>query len=275
MDEVRIESWKAFQDEVAKLFEARRIAMSAADGRIHSEWLFRGQSQASWPLRTTLERWAGRPRTSMSTYHGHVSGILDELQSYSGHRWAIPSPPAYSSMLLEDDNWVPPLPDPLYELLVYLRHHGFPSPLLDWTASPYVAAFFAFRSADIERDVAIYSYQEYAGLGKTAWGGAPRILTLGSHVTAHERHYRQQCEYTIAIEKIGLDRSYCPHEEVFQQSKDEGERQDLLRKYVLPGGLRAEVLHYLRLHNVTAYTLFGTTESLMESLATQRFILSP
>ena len=159
---------------------------------------------------------------------------------------------------------------PSYQFMVYLRHHGFPSPLLDWTKSPYIALHFAYADSLPDIDVAVYAYISLPEGGKSGWGGAPAITEQGSYVTAHARHFRQQAAYTVCVEGEGHKLTYCSHEKVFQSGN---ERHDLLRKYILPSKLRVEVLRRLRLMNINTYSLFASEEGLMHALAVDEITL--
>src|SRR5260221_6460442 len=159
---------------------------------------------------------------------------------------------------------------PGYEYMTYLRHYSFPSPLLDWSKSQYVAAYFAFRNlnSNVEK-VAIYAYLEYTGIkgGRIA---SANIITRDKKVNSHNRHLLQQSCYSICTSGEKDDAYYCCHEDVFSRGS---KRQDFLWKFTLPYREQSEVLKILDSHNINAYSLFGSEESLMETEFLRGFFL--
>ncbi|WP_054773445.1 FRG domain-containing protein [Methylogaea oryzae] len=107
-------------------------------------------------LDTTLSR--EYPKLNrLSDYYHLISKIKPEVEVFTNHIWpnidvvAIERRlEAYDSLRLDFL--------PVCEYLIYLRHHGFPSPFLDWSRSLYVAAFFAFQKAEADR-VAVFVSQ--------------------------------------------------------------------------------------------------------------------
>jgi len=159
-----------------------------------------------------------------------------------------------------------------YSYMAHLRHHGFPSPLLDWTRSPYIAAYFAFAGPEHD-EVAIFVYSERPNRIKVGGSDEPAIVTLGPIVSTHKRHFAQQSRYTICVTfDVSKGWKFTPHQHVFDLGRD---TQDLLWKVVIPASERAKVLTLLDGFNLNQFTLFGSEESLMETLAIRHIDLAP
>jgi hypothetical protein len=130
-------SWEHFESFVRVLDDPDR-------DRSDEIW-FRGQSDAQWPLYTTLER-RSKKITAVRDYLRVISEIKPTVETFTGIDFQLPSLEKMDKHCREYDRF----DSFLFKSAKYmaqLRHGGFPSPLLDWTNSPYVAAYFAFSRA--------------------------------------------------------------------------------------------------------------------------------
>jgi hypothetical protein len=266
MDEINLDSWAAFEEQLQKL-ENERFKK-----RSKSKFLYRGQEDHCFDLLSTLER-NRQEGISIKEYHHLISVVKPQIESFTGGNWNILSYPESINKWLEENDTVIPHAfgcsrefQDTYSYMAYLRHYGFPSPMIDWTASPYVAAYFAFRRVlPSIKKVSIYVFLESTSEIELKSGSSsePTIYKLGPYVKSDRRHFIQQSQYTICVLHDGEWR-YEPHEKAFARCTPD---QDVLWKYNIPYSERLKVLMLLDSYNINALSLFGSAEGLMETMA--------
>lgn len=253
-------TWNDFKEAIRdEAPTSSRFRVNKADGS--ARLLYRGQANSEWKLQTTLER-AGYPTRLLNRYMQDC----DSARRFLGNM--VPCNVEFDpkvSMSYDDVR----IHFPNYEYAGYLRHHGFPSPLLDWTESPFVAAFFAFRSIEAGvQSVSIYGYQSDTGHGRGGVDGIAQIETLGPFASIHERHVAQQCWYTWCFREENEKVLICPHEEGFAASQsDFHPDQDVITKWDIRASERDVVLADLFQMNITPFSLFRTIDSAAETAA--------
>jgi hypothetical protein len=260
--QIRLKSWEEFAEFASQFDEPRRSPWD--------EVWFRGQADAQWRLHTTLER-RSRRVTKASAYLGLISEIKPAIEVFTGSEFKMPTGQEIERRCREYDlfQWF------LLEAITYmahLRHGGFPSPLLDWTSSPFVAAYFAFSKAKDAHEVAVFAYRERPDNIKFEGGNRPNIFSFGPLLKTHKRHFRQQSRYTACLEfQNNNEWHFVPHESVYGQKNER--RQDLLWKMILPATERRKVLRHFDKFNLNEFSLFDSEEGLLEMLATRVFDL--
>ena len=108
--------------------DLRRIEDLTQSGK----WIFRGQRDLGWPLRTSLERACEGFNGDLSRHGAQLEQILLREFQRRFHHYRADVP--HQGAVLE---W-----------LAYMQHFGAPTRLLDWTYSLHVAAYFALEAPD-------------------------------------------------------------------------------------------------------------------------------
>lgn len=265
METEKLKSWAEFKTRISDIEEGLAKYKAKAGGYF-SHPLFRGLTKDSWKLETSLER-VGHREMSIKQYHRITASAHRLIGNIGMRKHEFNESPA-----LDYDAITRGLPN--YEFLGYLRHHGFPSPLLDWSRSPYVAAYFAYKDkpTDDGSPVAIYLYVEAMGQGKSSAPAQGGIHTLGLWAAIHERHLTQQCEYTFCCKTVGEEVFFCPHGDALA-SNDHNQwmLQDFLIRFTLPASERTAALQDLNQMNITPFSLFASEEALIATAAMMLF----
>lgn len=250
-----LESWEEFEAELRKFEDPTR--------KPWDEVWFRGQANAKWSLQTTLERRSAKIG-AVRAYLNLIAEIKPAIETFMGATFDMPNLQNIENSCREYDHFERVLRES-YTYMAHLRHGGFPSPLLDWTSSPYVAAYFAFSGARHDGEVAIHAYRERPVNIKVSGSDSPQIISFGPIIKTHRRHFRQQSRYTACVRYTNGQWYFVAHDSVFGM-KDNLE-QDLLWKINIPAKERLKALRYLDKFNLNEFTLFDSEEGLLEMLA--------
>ena len=276
MTTITCDSWSDFITRIRKI---RRDAGPPDEGHV----LFRGQANAEWSLLTTLERRVPNREFTVVEYAQIALACAHKLKSETHRTWDMITNAELQEWSEGARKFQFNIELPCYPYMVYLRQHGFASPLLDWTESPFVAAYFAFHEpAPAKGHAAVYVYREFPNDDsvKVMSLNEALISLLGPSVETHPRHFAQQAWYTICgkwddtttLMESPRGHVIRPHSEVFAIGR---QNQDVLVQLRIPRSERRTALEFLKDANINHFTLFRTEDALVRAVDVDAFDLSP
>ncbi|MCU7843751.1 MAG: FRG domain-containing protein [Candidatus Thiodiazotropha sp. (ex Monitilora ramsayi)] len=230
-------TWEEYKEIVSKYTE--------------NSFIYRGQRK-TWRLRTAFHRHGRYDLTRFLTLD--IPTLHKNLSAKTKHIFNLEIPSENGAF---------------FNLV---QHHGYPTPLLDWTHSPYVAAFFAFHklpkettSKDGRVRILIFDKE----LWENHWKQLQVLNTAGLHLSINEflaiendRLVPQQAVTTITnIDDI----------ESYIQNKEKIRKCQYLRAIDIDATERNKVLKELAHMGITAGSLFPGLDGACSELREKHF----
>jgi hypothetical protein len=230
------------------------------------DWAFRGQFNAHQPLYSSLSRYFKTFRIDRKVWAAQEERIL-RIFKRKAH------------------NYLSPVPDygDHFQWLALMEHHGAPTRLLDFTWSPYVAAFFALESAT--GDSAVWAINpakmmQHQDITPPRQAGSKHIDALDPRVGGNfKKHYLRGTKPFVWLgEPEVMNRRLIAQSGTFLMpsvlhlsiedilARYSGSR-DILLKFVLKTPVRETAMRELYSMNITHATLFPDLDGLARSMA--------
>jgi hypothetical protein len=278
METHNLDSWEAFEEVVnQRNIETEEFKKSRETISSTTPIIYRGQADSRWHLESTLERKVKKD-ISVTSYFNLMLKIWNSPASTYKQRW-----PDLEKEIKEcnvDNIYLFPTvranSREIIRFMSHLRHYGFPSPLLDWTANPLIAAFFAFGDIpDSDGQVAIYTFREDTGyMSDMSNMLEPTAMEIGHNISGIERHENQESHYTLCVQQDNIgnfkNAKFANMEKDINKSgfylNGNGNDIDLdlvenvTNKYTIPVSERNKVLKKLQAMNINRCFLFEETE---------------
>lgn len=172
INRLALESWDQFKkDLIPYLFDGAPFRSG--------QYLFRGCGDAEWQLISSFDRRFGfLPSDRRLALWTHLLAAFKE--GCAGH--------GVAPDVLADDR----------ALLAFGQHHGLPTRLLDWSLSPYVAAFFAFRQALFSTETAGQVALWVLDTRSSAWSAEMGVEVVAPPASGNYRLRNQSGRFTYA-----------------------------------------------------------------------------
>src|ERR1039457_5374444 len=237
----RLESWEAFLQLITK--------------PPYSNWAFRGERDERWPLYSSLSRYLQNFAVSRDAWPEQEGRIL-RIFKRKAHQFLDKPPDA------DDD----------FQWMALMQHHGAPTRLIDFTWSPYVAAFFALERTLADGVVWAMNPARIdssraprptrtdprakGNFDRYFLKGSHRFIWMGEPHTMNRRLIAQSG--TFAVPGV-LD---VPIEEMLKDA----DQENILAKIVLKNAVREVGMRELYRMNITYATLFPDLDGLAKSM---------